>query len=102
MKIVSKAPCRVDLAGGPDPAGADGAGAVARTGLLKFPSVPEEEEPAVSPLHPVLSGRGVSPVSYDEWLRIEAAETSLAEKLGRGDRVKLPGRDAIWSACRPS
>jgi ferredoxin--NADP+ reductase len=90
-----------DLAGGPDPAGPEGAGAVARPGLLKFPSAPEGEEPAVSPLHSVLSGRGVSPVSYDEWLRIEAAETALAQSLGRGDRVKLPGRDAIWSACRP-
>jgi hypothetical protein len=40
-------------------------------------------------------------VSYEEWLRIEQAEIDLAQSLGRGERVKLPGFDAIWSACRP-
>jgi ferredoxin--NADP+ reductase len=50
----------------------------------------------------VLAERGVQPVSYAEWLRIETAEAELAKSLGRGERVKLPGRDAIWSACRPS
>jgi ferredoxin--NADP+ reductase len=43
----------------------------------------------------------VAPVSYTEWLRIEAAETELAKSLGRGERVKLAGLPAIWSACRP-
>jgi ferredoxin--NADP+ reductase len=41
------------------------------------------------------------PVSYDEWLRIEDAEAKLAQDLGRGERVKLHNRDAIWAACRP-
>jgi ferredoxin--NADP+ reductase len=41
------------------------------------------------------------PVSYAEWLRIETAESDLAKALGRGERVKLHNRDAIWSACRP-
>ena len=41
------------------------------------------------------------PVSYAEWLRISAAEEELAASLGRGDRVKLPHRDAVWSAARP-
>ena len=54
-----------------------------------------------SPLAAVLTARVVTPVSYQEWLRIETAERDLAKALGRGDRVKLPGRDAIWSACRP-
>ena len=49
----------------------------------------------------VLAGRGIMPVSYAEWLRIETAEAELAQSLGRGERVKLPGREAIWSACRP-
>ena len=53
------------------------------------------------PLAAVLAGRGITPVSYAEWLRIEAAETDLAKALGRGERVKLHNRDAIWSACRP-
>ena len=49
----------------------------------------------------MLAKRGVDPVSYDEWLRIETAEAELAKSLGRGERVKLPGREAIWLACRP-
>jgi ferredoxin/flavodoxin---NADP+ reductase len=49
----------------------------------------------------VLAERGVQPVSYAEWLLIETAEAELAQSLGRGERVKLPGREAIWSACRP-
>jgi ferredoxin--NADP+ reductase len=53
------------------------------------------------PLAGVLAGRGVVPVSYAEWLRIETAEADLAKSLGRGDRVKLHNAEAIWSACRP-
>ena len=56
---------------------------------------------AAWPLAAVLAGRGVAPVSYAEWLRIETAEAELAQALGRGERVKLHNRDAIWSACRP-
>jgi ferredoxin--NADP+ reductase len=89
-----------DLAGGPD---VSEAGAMPRAGLLRFPeaSAEAEAEAVPSPLDGVLAGRGITPVSYDEWLRIEEAETALARDLGRGDRVKLPGRDALWSACRP-
>ncbi|MGH3167478.1 MAG: FAD-dependent oxidoreductase, partial [Trebonia sp.] len=87
-----------DLAGGPDPARA---GALPRPGLMKFPDVDTESDEIPLPLAGVLGGRGVAPVSYEEWLRIEAAEAELAQSLGRGERVKLPGRDAIWSACRP-
>ena len=53
------------------------------------------------PLATVLAERGIAPVSYAEWLRIETAETDLAKALGRGERVKLHNREAIWSACRP-
>jgi ferredoxin/flavodoxin---NADP+ reductase len=53
------------------------------------------------PLGTVLAGRGIMPVSYAEWLRIETAEIDLAKSLGRGERVKLHDSDAIWSACRP-
>ena len=88
-----------DLAGGPDPAAEPGA--LPRPGLLKYPDVEADGAQVPSPLADVLSGRGVLPVSYEEWLRIEAAEASLARELGRGERVKLPGLEAIWSACRP-
>jgi ferredoxin--NADP+ reductase len=49
----------------------------------------------------VLSARGVLPVSYDDWLRIEQAEMELATSLGRGARVKLASREEIEAACRP-
>jgi ferredoxin--NADP+ reductase len=90
-----------DLAGGPG----ENDAALPRPGLLRFPesslatAVADADAP---PLAGLLAGRGVAPVSYAEWLRIEAAETELAKSLGRGERVKLPGRDAIWSACRPA
>jgi len=100
-----------DLAGGP------GAGdtPLPRPGLLKFPGpdVPAEAQAGDAeadaagdaadqwPLAAVLAGRGITPVSYADWLRIETAEADLAEALGRGERVKLHNRDAIWSACRP-
>jgi ferredoxin/flavodoxin---NADP+ reductase len=93
-----------DLAGGPG----EGDTALPRPGLLRFP---EPEAPGQAqghgaasaewPLGAVLAGRGIRPVSYAEWLRIETAEADLAKALGRGERVKLHDRDAIWSACRP-
>jgi ferredoxin/flavodoxin---NADP+ reductase len=90
-----------DLAGGP---GEDDA-ALPRPGLLRYPepgSAPVADgDDARTGLADVLASRGVRPVSYDEWLRIETAEADLAKSLGRGDRVKLPGSAAIWSACRP-
>ncbi len=89
-----------DLAGGPDVA----EGKLPRPGLLRRPEAgpPEPEAPAGgaaarTALAPVLASRGVTPVSYADWLRISAAEEDLAASLGRGDRVKLPGRDAIWN-----
>ena len=87
-----------DLAGGP----AEGDASLPRPGLLRFPdAVSAVSDGQDSPLAGVLAERGVQPVSYAEWLRIESAEADLARSLGRGERVKLPGRDAIWLACRP-
>jgi len=86
-----------DLTGSGD----ESAAAPPRAGLLRFPDADPDEAEVPSPLAPLLAGRGVSPVTYEEWLRIEAAEEALAAELGRGDRVKLPGRAALWSACRP-
>ncbi|MFG3439704.1 FAD-dependent oxidoreductase [Nonomuraea sp. NPDC047897] len=52
-------------------------------------------------LDELLARRGVRPVTYEEWLAIEAAEAELAKSLGRGERVKLTGLDAMLHACRP-
>jgi ferredoxin--NADP+ reductase len=113
-----------DLAGGPG----EGDVALPRAGLLRYPDRPapaadplvqaadpvaevaDPAAPAADPAAPadgewplagVLAGRGVVPVSYAEWLRIETAEADLAKALGRGERVKLHNAEAIWSACRP-
>ena len=45
-------------------------------------------------LEGLLAARGVAPVSYSDWLRVERAEAALGGELGRGARVKLPGRAA--------
>ena len=108
-----------DLAGGPG----EGDVPLPRAGLLRYPDRPQPAAdplvqaadaaapagpagPAASPeggwpLGGVLAGRGIVPVSYAEWLRIETAEADLAKELGRGERVKLHNAEAIWTACRP-
>jgi ferredoxin--NADP+ reductase len=81
-----------------------GAEAVPRAGLLRYRdagSAGDGSGGGESLVAALLAERGVRPVSYAEWLRIEAAEAELAKTLGRGERVKLPGHEAIWSACRP-
>ncbi|HEU5156494.1 MAG TPA: FAD-dependent oxidoreductase [Streptosporangiaceae bacterium] len=47
----------------------------------------------------LIAARGIACVTYDGWLGIDAAEIALAEKLGRGERVKLAGWDAMRAAC---
>jgi ferredoxin--NADP+ reductase len=95
-----------DLADGP----AAGDTQLPRPGLLRYPDASAPAAAAAAetgadagerPLATLLAERGIRPVSYDEWLRIETAEAQLAQDLGRGERVKLHNRDAIWSACRP-
>jgi ferredoxin--NADP+ reductase len=48
-----------------------------------------------------LGERGIRPVSYADWLRVEQAEAELGGALGRGERVKIGGRAAIEALCRP-
>ncbi|MEW9547820.1 FAD-dependent oxidoreductase [Nonomuraea sp. NPDC050783] len=60
-----------------------------------------ERLPGTATIDALLAERGVRPVTYDEWLAIEAAEAELAKSLGRGDRVKLVGLEAMLRACRP-
>src|SRR5262249_34489219 len=55
-------------------------------GDLPVPGEPAGGAAVRSALAPVLEARGVSPVSYADWLRISAAEEDLAAALGRGDR----------------
>jgi ferredoxin--NADP+ reductase len=86
-----------DLAGGPGPDDVP----LARPGLLRFPDAARHgEDVAVSPrFAELLADRGVRPVSYADWLKIETAERDLAASLGRGARVKLPSRAEIYAAC---
>ena len=53
----------------------------------------------MTPLATLLAGRGIRPVSYADWLRIETAERDLAATLGRGARVKLGSREDLHRAC---
>jgi ferredoxin--NADP+ reductase len=75
-----------------------------RPGLLRYPAGDGDGdgETARAALEDVLARKGIRPVSYAQWLRVEAAETDLAQALGRGDRVKLHGRDALYAACWPA
>jgi ferredoxin/flavodoxin---NADP+ reductase len=90
-----------DLAGGPGKGGAQ----VPRAGQPEYPESASQAAVAGADTNglfaAVLAGRGIRPVSYAEWLRIETAEADLAKALGRGERVKLDNREAIWSVCRP-
>jgi ferredoxin/flavodoxin---NADP+ reductase len=84
-----------DLAGGPGPDDVQ----LPRAGLLPMPAAPPGTGQAQERLTGLLAGRGVRPVSYADWLRIEAAEKELAAALGRGARVKLPSREELHRAC---
>ncbi|HET9898038.1 MAG TPA: FAD-dependent oxidoreductase [Streptosporangiaceae bacterium] len=95
-----------DLAGGPGPDDAP----LPRAGLLRLPAASEGEadggDAAAGPDAPwsarfgaLLAERGLKPVSYADWLKIETAEKDLAASLGRGARVKLASRADIHAAC---
>jgi ferredoxin/flavodoxin---NADP+ reductase len=84
-----------DLAGGPGPDDVQ----IPRAGLLRYPHAAPDGEPAPDSFGELLAARGIRPVSYDDWLRIEAAERELAAALGRGARVKLPSRAELHKAC---
>jgi ferredoxin--NADP+ reductase len=73
---------------------------LARPGMLRYPGADDGPD-RVAALEAVLARKGVRPVSYADWLRVEAAETDLARALGRGDRVKLHGRDELFAVCWP-
>ncbi|GAA0399492.1 NADP oxidoreductase [Acrocarpospora corrugata] len=55
-------------------------------------------EPSRPTLDALLAARGVTPVTYQDWLAIEAAEEKLARTLDRGEKVKLVGRAAMLDA----
>jgi ferredoxin/flavodoxin---NADP+ reductase len=87
-----------DLAGGPGP----GEVPIPRAGLLPYPepAAGQQEPPgSASRFAAELDSRGIRPVSYADWLRIETAEKELAAALGRGTRVKLPSREELHKAC---
>ena len=85
-----------DLAGGPGPDDVP----LPRPGLLRYPDTelvgPGGERSSFAEL---LAARGVRPVSYADWQKIETAEKELAAALGRGARVKLGSREEIHRAC---
>jgi ferredoxin/flavodoxin---NADP+ reductase len=86
-----------DLAGGPGPDDVQ----LPRAGMLRYPeAVPAAAAGAASQFDELLAARGIRPVSYADWLQVEAAEKELAASLDRGaTRVKLPSRDELNKAC---
>lgn len=66
--------------------------------LLADLAVRGERAAPPSRLDDVLAARRVHPVTYEQWLSIEAAEAALAVALGRGEHVKLTGRSAMLAA----
>jgi len=88
-----------DLAGGPGPGDVQ----LPRPGSLRLPeSGPgdaQASQAASAPFRDLLAERGIKPIGYDDWLKIETAEKELASSLGRGSRVKLASRAEIHSAC---
>jgi len=47
----------------------------------------------------LLEARGCRAVTYDQWLKLDAAEIELARSLGRGERVKLGRWEDMRAAC---
>jgi ferredoxin/flavodoxin---NADP+ reductase len=95
-----------DLAGGPGPDDVQ----LPRAGLLRLPESAASEIQAAGSgadaghawserFCALLAERGITPIGYDDWLRIETAEKDLAAALGRGARVKLASRAEIHAAC---
>ena len=78
--------------------GDDGGTALPRAGTLRFPDAPASAGPR-APIDELLASRGIRPVSYQNWLAIEAREVKLAAELGRGERVKLPTHAELLAAC---
>jgi ferredoxin--NADP+ reductase len=81
--------------GGHDPARHDSAG---HGGPVEEANVVGPDGPGPTRIDDVLASRGVHPISYEEWLGIEAAESALGATLGRGERVKLVGLSALLHA----
>jgi ferredoxin--NADP+ reductase len=79
----------------------DAAGTV-RSLLADLSATSPGDRPSRRQFSEVLATRGVRPVSYVDWLRVEAAEAELAAALDRGERVKIGDRGAIEALCRPS
>jgi len=87
-----------DLAGGPGPGDVQ----LPRAGLLRYPEAGSDTAAGsgtASRFGDLLAARGVRPVSYADWLKIETAEKELASSLGRGARVKLSSREELHRAC---
>jgi len=86
-----------DLAGGPGPGDVQ----LPRPGLLRYPEAGADAAAGsgTASFFGVLAARGIRPVSYVDWLKIETAEKELATSLGRGARVKLASREEIHRAC---
>lgn len=73
-----------------------------RSLLADVPAVREAHGEPRDDVEDVLADRGLSVVSYDDWLAIETEEGKLGRSLGR-NRVKIVGWENLLAACgRPA
>jgi ferredoxin--NADP+ reductase len=85
-----------DLAGGPGPDDVQ----LPRPGLLRYPETElVRPDGTRSSFEELLAARGIQPVSYADWQKIETAEKELALALRRGVRVKLGSREELHRVC---
>lgn len=69
-----------------------------RSLLADAPSLRASRGREPEQIETVLAERGLSVVSYDDWLAIDAEEAELGRSLGR-QKVKIVGWDRLLAAC---
>ncbi|MGI8333287.1 FAD-dependent oxidoreductase [Actinomadura scrupuli] len=69
--------------------------------LLADVAAAEDRARPARRIETLLEERGCPPVTYEDWLNLDAAEIALAAGLERGERVKLGDWEAMRAACRP-
>ncbi len=68
-----------------------------RSLLADVPALREARPDGGESIDELLAERGIRPVTYDDWLAVEAAEAAHGNSLGR-ERVKLAGWDGLREA----
>ena len=68
--------------------------------LEDLADLPEARYPDRDAIFERFAEYGVEPVTWDDWLNLDAEEIRLGEVRGGAERVKVAGLDAMLDACR--